>query len=53
MSEITFEEISDNTAEYLYNKIRALQSPYPNAFIKCKDGTKLFLEHASVEGIKK
>jgi len=48
MSEITFEEISDNTAEYLYNKIRALQSPYPNAFIKCKDGTKLFLEHTNL-----
>jgi methionyl-tRNA formyltransferase len=31
------------TAKELHNKIRALQSPYPNAFIRCKDGTKLFL----------
>lgn len=42
-SEITIEEISNYTAEDLHNKIRALQDPYPNAFIKCKDGTKLYL----------
>ena len=42
-SEITIEEIRGSTAENLYNKIRALQDPYPNAFIKCKDGTKLYL----------
>jgi len=32
-----------DTAEKAYNKIRALQNPYPNAFIKCKDGTKLYI----------
>ncbi len=42
-SEITIDEIKNNTAEYLYNKIRMLTDPYPNAYIKCKDGTKLFL----------
>ena len=47
-SEITIEEIRDYTAEDLYNKIRALQDPYPNAFIKCKDGTKLYLTKAHI-----
>ena len=42
-SEITLEELRGSTAKSLYNKIRALQDPYPNAFIKCKDGTKLYL----------
>ena len=33
-SEITIEEIKSKSAEYLYNKIRMLADPYPNAFIK-------------------
>ena len=45
-SEITFEELRGSTAKDIYNKIRALQDPYPNAFIKCKDGTKLYLTKA-------
>ena len=42
-SEITLEELRGSTAKDLYNKIRSLQDPYPNAFIKCKNGTKLYL----------
>ena len=42
-SEITVDEIFNNEPIYLYNKIRALNDPYPNAFIKCKNGKKLFL----------
>ena len=42
-SEITIDEINNNTAEYLHNKIRMLTDPYPNAYIKCKDGSKLYL----------
>ena len=42
-SEITINEIKNNTAEYLHNKIRMLTDPYPNAYIKCKDGSKLYL----------
>lgn len=42
-SEITIDEIINNDAIYLYNKIRSLNDPYPNAFIKCKDGQKLYL----------
>ena len=37
MSEITINEIKKSTAEDLYNKVRALQNPYPNAYIKCKE----------------
>jgi methionyl-tRNA formyltransferase len=47
-SEITFQEILDSPSKDLYNKIRALQDPYPNAFIKCKDGTKLYLTKAHI-----
>jgi len=45
-SEITIEEIQTSTPKKLYNKIRALQHPYPNAFIKCKDGKKLYLTNS-------
>lgn len=42
-SEIMVKDFNDFTALDLHNKIRSLQDPYPNAFIKCKDGTKLYL----------
>lgn len=42
-SEITLEEILSKEPEYLYNKIRALADPYPNAYVKCKNGKKLFI----------
>tara|TARA_R110000765_G_scaffold425960_1_gene540185 strand:+ start:1515 stop:2171 length:657 start_codon:yes stop_codon:yes gene_type:complete len=45
-SEITLNEINNNPAEYLYNKIRMLTDPYPNAYIKCKDGSRLYLTGA-------
>ena len=48
MSEITTDDIQKYTAKELHNKIRALQSPYPNAFLKCKNGTKLFLTHSNL-----
>ena len=45
-SEITLEDIKKLEAEDLYNKIRALQDPYPNAFIKCKNGSKLYITNS-------
>ena len=39
-SEITIEEIKNNIAEYIYNKIRMLDDPYPNAYIMCGDNKK-------------
>lgn len=46
MSEITLEELQNESPEYLYNKIRGLQDPYPNAFITCKNGERLYLTGA-------
>ena len=47
-SEITIDELENQTAEYLYNKIRMLQDPYPNAYIKTFDGKKLFIKSAQL-----
>ena len=52
MSEIKISDFKEYTAEQLYDKIRALQDPYPNAFIVCKNGTKLYLMKARVDGKK-
>ena len=48
-SEITINEIKNYTAEHLHNKIRMLTDPYPNAYIKCKDGSKLYLTRSYFE----
>ena len=48
MSEIKIEDFEKYTSEQIHNKIRALQNPYPNAFIKCKDGTNLFLTKSKI-----
>lgn len=40
------------SAEVLYNFIRAQSSPYPGAFIKTKDGKKLVIEKARVESLE-
>jgi methionyl-tRNA formyltransferase len=42
-SEITLKDLEEGTAKKFYNKIRGLQDPYPNAYIKFKDGSKLYL----------
>jgi methionyl-tRNA formyltransferase len=44
MSEITLKEIKTKDSVYLFNKIRSLQDPYPNPFIKTKDGKKLIIK---------
>jgi len=48
-SEISIDDIKTNNAKQLYNKIRCLQDPYPNAFIVCGDGKKLYLKLADYE----
>lgn len=47
-SEILIEDLKKYTAKELYNKIRALQDPYPNAYIQCKD-KKLFIQISHYE----
>jgi methionyl-tRNA formyltransferase len=48
-SEITAEELASQPAEYLYNKIRMLADPYPNAYILTADGKKLMITVAHIE----
>jgi methionyl-tRNA formyltransferase len=48
-SEITAEELASQSAEYLYNKIRMLAPPYPNAYILTVDGKKLMITSAHIE----
>jgi methionyl-tRNA formyltransferase len=40
-SEITLKELKERSSEYIYNKVRMLQDPYPNAFFKTYDGNKI------------
>lgn len=47
-SEITPKELATADAVYLYNKIRALQDPYPVAFIRTIDGKRLCLTGAEL-----
>jgi len=47
-SEITIEELKNCSAEYLFNKIRMLADPYPNAFIKTSDGKRLDIIAAQI-----
>ena len=46
MSEIQLEDFNKFTSKELHNKIRCLQDPYPNAFIRCKDGSVLYLKNS-------
>ena len=43
-SEILLDEIMNKDGEYLYNKIRMLTGPYPNAFIRTKDNKRLIIK---------
>ena len=48
-SEITLKELKDQSAEYIYNKIRMLQNPYPNAYLKTNDGKKVVFKSVEIE----
>ena len=48
-SEITINELTNQSSLYLYNKIRMLQDPYPNPFIKTADGKKIVIKDAVIE----
>jgi len=47
-SEITIEEIKNKPANYLYDKVRMLDYPYPNAFIRTSDGLKLLIKKVEI-----
>ena len=48
-SEITIQELIEKDSNYLYNKIRMLGDPYPNAYIKTSDNKKLLIKSAIIE----
>lgn len=48
-SEIPLAELALLPARALYDKIRALQDPYPNAFIVAGDGQRLYITQAHLE----
>jgi methionyl-tRNA formyltransferase len=52
-SEITQHELKNTSAEYLNNKIRMLNDPYPNAYIKTADGKKLFIIESKLNSNEK
>jgi len=47
-SEITIEELLTQNSDFLYNKIRMLEDPYPNAFIRTVDNKKLLLKFVEI-----
>ncbi len=62
-SELSLKDFEDNDVNYLYNFIRMLEDPYPNAFIKLankkiifksakKNGAKLLIEAVIEDSIK-
>lgn len=48
-SEITSKELMEKDSKYLYNKIRMLEDPYPNAFLRASDGKKIYFKIATLE----
>jgi methionyl-tRNA formyltransferase len=47
-SEISIDELKNQSGKYLYNKIRMLADPYPNAYFITKDGLKLLIKEAEI-----
>ena len=47
-SEISIDELTNQSSLYLYNKIRMLQDPYPNPFIKTVDGKRIVIKGAVI-----
>lgn len=48
-SEITIDDFKTKTAKKLYNIIRSLADPYPNAYFICKDGKKIYFTGAKID----
>jgi methionyl-tRNA formyltransferase len=47
-SEITIEDFRNKTSDELYDFIRMIEDPYPNAFFICKDKRKLFFKRVEL-----
>jgi methionyl-tRNA formyltransferase len=42
-SEITIHDLQNQTAKQIYDKVRCLQDPYPNAYITLGNGEKIYI----------
>jgi len=51
-SEITLEELVTKPSQYLYDKIRMLADPYPNAYIRTSDGKRLMITSAYIQELE-
>jgi len=47
--EITLDELTSKSANYLYNKVRMLQEPYPLPYFVTSDNKKLFIHMVSIK----
>lgn len=48
-SELEISDLEKMTARQIHDKVRALQDPYPNAFIKGVDGKKVYITNTRLE----
>ena len=48
-SQINLKDFKNYEAKYFYNLVRGLQEPYPIAYIKCKNNTRLYLNRVSLK----
>ena len=48
-SEILLSDIQNLTSKQLHNKIRALLDPYSTSYIRCKNGSKLYITKSKYE----
>lgn len=51
-SELTLNDFENKSAKELYDFIRALGDPYPNAYVICKDGKKLYFTGAKIDKVE-
>lgn len=49
MSELKLDDFKNKTSIELYNFIRMLQYPYPNAYYVCKDGKRLYFKGVEID----
>ena len=47
-SEISLKELKHKSATYLYNKIRMLEDPYPNAYLRINKRKKLYFKKINI-----
>ena len=48
-SRILYDDIESLGLEYMYNKIRSLTAPYPNAYFEDKNGNRLYIKEVVYE----